>query len=195
MTVLPPRNLPSGAEPWGRHVETRLRGLRESWRDDSNSVLNLERSTSGQLATSSGLIEELLFRSTEVIRPRDMSATGNQTAEPFPRDCQTVSFAPTPGVRSAFFFFSGWASSSDNGSSSLLFARSQGVRLLRLNPTAPVGPVESSGRQYVSGFCRLMTPNNLPVIIELEFVREPRSLTSSVTLSDIAISLTRSGAV
>lgn len=200
MTVYPPRNLPGSANEWGRAVEVREQALANNLRIFSQSSNNTFRAGSGQIAVSSGHIQELLNRRVDVGTLPEMTVSGTATAEPFPRTSQTFTFPAIPGVRSALLTFNASLSVTPlRGTPEVVFLRSGGVRLLRLvsgiHPAAAINPVESQGVGTVSGFCRIVSPNDQSLPVEVELVRGPDSTSSSITLFDIRLTLSRSGAL
>lgn len=200
MTVFPPSSLPGGSANWARQVEKALKDTSNTLASTSSSLNNVGRASEGQLATSAGLIEELLNRGMEVANLNQMSVTGDATAPPFPSTSQTHTFAAVPGNRTGFLSFQALYSSDPDSvtSNPLVFVRLSGNRLMRMGaditPGTGISPEESAVFGTVRGFCRVGLPNNEPVPIEVVLYRTGGSTASTLTLSDITLSLTRSGA-
>src|SRR5690606_13464255 len=109
--VMPARNLPGGAEAWGREMDNGLDLLEGEQNISSQRVKNYLRSTSGQLAVLSRNVNELTYRATESVVLPDISVTGNATSEPFPRVDTQIQFEAAPGDRRGILSISGTASS------------------------------------------------------------------------------------
>lgn len=198
MTVFPPRDLPGRGEAWGREVESRVNQSLRGVQRLQQALGNSSRSSSGQLASTSELIDELSNRAMDIAAIPNMSVTGTATVAPFPTTTYTHTFPATPGLRTGFLMFNGVSSVSPlRSTSSVVFLRYQGRLLTRLLPDltgyAAIDPVESSNRGEVTGFCRMDLPDDGPVPIEIQFSRGPDSVSSTVTLSNITLALTRSG--
>lgn len=197
MTVYPPRNLPGTANEWGRAIETELASVERSLTSEFSSIENRERASSGQLATSGSIIDELMGRSSEVITLPNMSVTGSAVNPPFPTSTQVATFPAVPGSRYGLIVFN--AKMSDSGfGRGYVFLKFQGQVISRsynsITSGSPTNPNESpTGLEDT--FCRVLIPGNVPVPITVELVRGPGSTSSTVSLTDISITLTRSGAI
>lgn len=71
LDIFPRRNLPGGAEQWGRSVESRIEAGENSEVQLSQVVNNMGRSTAGQLAVLAGQID--LLRETQELLPVTIS--------------------------------------------------------------------------------------------------------------------------
>lgn len=195
--IFPPRNLPGEANLWGREIESRLRNAQEQWSLLENTLNDSNRATNGQLGATSGVIEELLSRTTVTSYPPNMSVTGSATS-PYPRTSQSVTLPALPGGGSAFLTVRGVKSQSPAGFAvGYLFVRRGGDLLIR-KPALPSGdsnsdPIESQNSGEVMGFRRIPVTANVPVTLDLEWVKGSGGASTAVALTDISITLTVSG--
>lgn len=198
MVIFPPRNLPSDSEQWGREVESRLQLAKKNQGSVKGSLSNMERATSGQLGSTEIQVEELLNQVTQTLSPGAFSVSGSLNAEPYNRATLSLTFPPIPGTRSAFFTVGGIVGNTLAFSTPVILVRYQGEVIIRQTPL-PSGnsdsdPSESLGRGTFSGFSRVTALSDTPVTFQIELIRRGAGF-STVTLSDIQASLTRSGSL
>ena len=194
--IFPSRNLPGKASDWGRSVESRISSLEREQSLELQSGNNGDRSTGSQLATIGRQVDELSARATDTIFAAEMSVTGTATVPPFPSVTQTLVFPAADREISALLTVSAKSSTTlPSGPSGVLFVRSSGIRVIRTVPLGGTGtgiPNESAGLGVLNGFCRIATFPGVDPVITLEWARGPGATASTLTLLDIAVSLTRS---
>lgn len=194
--IFPSRNLPGAAADWGRSVENRISSLDREQTLEFQSGNNGDRSTGSQLATIGRQVEELSYRATDSFFVPPMSVTGTATTPPYPSVIQTLTFPAAVGDRSALLTVSAKSTTTlPSGPAGVLFVRANGVRVIRIVPLGGTGsgiPDETAGQGVLNGFCRINTLSGVDPVIDLEWARGPGSTSSTLTLFDIVVSLTRS---
>lgn len=197
MNVFPPRSLPGASDTWGREIENSLNQSESEIARASSTFRNLERASSGQLATSSGVIAELLSRAAEVASLSNMSVTGNATSAPFPTTTQDHTFNGVAGGSGFLVFQAQYTESPVRPTTPAVFIRMGGSLLMRITPEillgAAITPLEARSTGTLSGFCRIPLTSGTPPTVQVQLSRGANPSTSTITMSNVSLSLTRSG--
>lgn len=198
--VFPPRNLPGRAEEWGRSVEGWITSLEKSTTQTSQKQGNWGRGSAGRLAVLSRNIDEVSNRSSEALQLPDMSVTGSATVEPFPRTETTVSFPAGSGNRAGVLTLSGNVSESAVTFARLYTYLIVGWSVVGVSQVQPSffgsAPVEwqNDSPAHIIGTVPLSDGQPLPVTIRIVRGADPFTPgTSTMTLSGITLTLTRTG--
>lgn len=197
----PRRNLPGGAEAWGRGVESQINQARKTLDLAEQRLRNDQRWEAGQAAVLSRQIDNLYEQSLEIRTVPNFSVSGSATSEPFPRASQTVTFSAPQRSRSALLMTYGvlQTSSSSGIHSGAVEIIYKGAVVGKMysnwsNPgTVPSG--WSKTLSYMSEPCRVSLPAEEAPEITLRLIREGDPFSpgsSTVTFRDISVSLLKS---
>lgn len=200
--IFPPRNLPDRAQQWGRAIEGAITFDEKNLLQATQTTDNAGRSSSGQLAVLGRSLDEIASRSTDSIPLDNISVSGSDTAEPYPRVDTNVQFPAVPKNRNALLTLSGTVSTSDTG----IFVRMyvyliyQGS-IIGANWAQPSvltsTPAEWQDNAPIFLQSSLETKDLQPTDVTVRIVRAADSFSpgaSTLTLNSPVLTLTRSGA-
>lgn len=201
--IFPPRNLPGGAVAWARETENTLQRVHATNQNMRGSLETSGTSSGGQLAVVSNNVNEIYLRSPEIRKLTSMSVSGSATAEPYPRSNQTVIFDPSPEQRNAFVTISGRVTSSPqiNGVRMYVYLLYNGA-VAAFNFAVPVAsastPLEWQNNDSLFAFGTVSIAAGESPEFTVRAVRAADAFTpgtSTLTLNDAVVTLSRSGIV
>lgn len=195
--VLPARNLPGMAEDWGRAVETRLEGVQSTLDTVNSSRKNEGLFVGGQLAVTSTRLDNMRAMTTRSDYLGSISATGNATSEPYPRNAaQAVFLLDGIGGRAARVEVYGFYQPTTPGDQTISAYLSYQGRIISYLESIPLtfsGPFNITDQSRRRGMANIVLPPESDYAVTFDVVVVRVGFTSTVTtetLGDVQVYLT-----